>query len=287
MAHNLSEADNYNATVSVPDNGDAAVVASVETAFQALTNRTNKHKLDLSFLATSGRTTTDGIKRLRQVADLAALAALVVGAGDAGMAVTVRRVGVYLYEHGVAAGFANGVTSVAASGNTGVWFAVGYGPNLNNVPFGVPALNNVGQILSTAVPNRFLSHSELNQNATGITRTNRGATSVTTFNNASDVLTLNSLVAGDILDLSLVCHAQQTTGGEGFVALAVVDNGVTTQLAIAHVTQVGAVVVLHLRAKHTVSANGNVQVRPQIATNGTGTLTVFSPLKISAVVHRL
>lgn len=39
MAHNLTEADTYTANVSVPDAADARTAASVETPFQALTNR--------------------------------------------------------------------------------------------------------------------------------------------------------------------------------------------------------------------------------------------------------
>lgn len=39
MAHNLTETDTYTANVSVPDGGDARLAASVETPFQALTNR--------------------------------------------------------------------------------------------------------------------------------------------------------------------------------------------------------------------------------------------------------
>lgn len=39
MAHNLTETDAYTANVSVPDAADARTAASVETPFQALTNR--------------------------------------------------------------------------------------------------------------------------------------------------------------------------------------------------------------------------------------------------------
>lgn len=39
MAHNLTETDTYTANVSVPDAADARTAASVETPFQALTNR--------------------------------------------------------------------------------------------------------------------------------------------------------------------------------------------------------------------------------------------------------
>lgn len=39
MAHNLTETDTYTANVSVPDGADSRTAASVETPFQALTNR--------------------------------------------------------------------------------------------------------------------------------------------------------------------------------------------------------------------------------------------------------
>jgi hypothetical protein len=39
MAHNLTETDTYTANVSVPDGADNRTAASVETPFQALTNR--------------------------------------------------------------------------------------------------------------------------------------------------------------------------------------------------------------------------------------------------------
>jgi hypothetical protein len=41
MAHALTEADAFTGSVTVPDGGDARTAASVETPFQALTNRTN------------------------------------------------------------------------------------------------------------------------------------------------------------------------------------------------------------------------------------------------------
>lgn len=40
MAHNLTETSTFTANVSVPDAGDARTAASVETPFQAVTNRT-------------------------------------------------------------------------------------------------------------------------------------------------------------------------------------------------------------------------------------------------------
>lgn len=40
MAHNLTESSSFTTNVSVPDGGDARTAASVETPFQALTNRT-------------------------------------------------------------------------------------------------------------------------------------------------------------------------------------------------------------------------------------------------------
>lgn len=41
MAHGLTESDTFDATVTVPDDGDTSNVNSVNTAFQALANRTN------------------------------------------------------------------------------------------------------------------------------------------------------------------------------------------------------------------------------------------------------
>ncbi len=48
MAKDLTPAGSYNPTVTVPENGDARTAGSVETAFQALTDRTddNKTRLD-------------------------------------------------------------------------------------------------------------------------------------------------------------------------------------------------------------------------------------------------
>lgn len=40
MAHTLTEADDYNATVTVPDDGDDLLDTSVESGFQSLANRT-------------------------------------------------------------------------------------------------------------------------------------------------------------------------------------------------------------------------------------------------------
>ena len=41
MAHTLTDADTYSATVTVPDDGDTLSAASVETGFQNLADRTN------------------------------------------------------------------------------------------------------------------------------------------------------------------------------------------------------------------------------------------------------
>lgn len=48
MAHNLTESEAYTANVSIPDDGDARNAASVESAYQALANRTKylKAKVD-------------------------------------------------------------------------------------------------------------------------------------------------------------------------------------------------------------------------------------------------
>lgn len=49
MAKNLTETSTFTANVSVPEGGNARTAASIETAFQALTNRTRKlnDRLDL------------------------------------------------------------------------------------------------------------------------------------------------------------------------------------------------------------------------------------------------
>jgi hypothetical protein len=153
MAHDLTEADAFTATVKVPDEGDDATAQSIEDAAQALANRTNHHEIDLAFLFTGGRTATDGAKHVRRVANIAALQAINGGSGLNGECAIVDAVGLYVYSNSDATA-ADGNWIVAPGSGGGRWRHVIF--SLLNAAQGIPRLDATTKVPAAQIPNRLI-----------------------------------------------------------------------------------------------------------------------------------
>ena len=112
MPTNLTETATYDATITVPADGDARTALSVEIPFQALANRSK-------YLNTL--TGTTGVTKIKTVADNAALKALTgMATGDVVKQTDIRVL--YVYDSGSATPEHNGIIVEPTTGG-GRWFA--------------------------------------------------------------------------------------------------------------------------------------------------------------------
>lgn len=112
MPTNLTETSTFDATITVPADGDARTAASVEVPFQALANRSK-------YLKTLTETT--GITKIKTVADNAALKALTgMASGDVVKQTDIKVI--YIYDSGLATAEHNGIIVEPTTGG-GRWVA--------------------------------------------------------------------------------------------------------------------------------------------------------------------
>lgn len=230
MAKNLTEVDTYTANVVVPEEGDDATALSVEVAAQDMTDRIKfllEHIKYLSSLdnTTGSRVSTKGVKHVRLLADIAALQAVVGGAGVDGECAYVDSVdGLYVY---------NSASSTAADGNWvvqpssggGRWFRHDYA--LLNVANGIPRLDGSTKIPVTQLTNRLVS---VETKETGLTNSDDSAafdtennTNFQLLGDGNHALTVTPVV-GDILVIDAFLRAKTTSAGDPGEVMMRVDG---------------------------------------------------------------
>ena len=133
MSHTYTDGTTYAASITLPDDGDAGGVLSVNTAFQGLADRTNVLYQTL---------TATGIKRAQYFASAAALRGQTASIGDFAV---VSGLGVYNFVSLIGTQTDNGVTLITPTGGGGYWVAVGLGRSALGAANGVPQLDSGGQ----------------------------------------------------------------------------------------------------------------------------------------------
>jgi hypothetical protein len=282
MAHDLTDADSYAATVKVPDEGDDATAESIEDAAQALANRTNHHEIDLAFLFTGGRTATDGAKHVRRVANIAALQAINGGSGLNGECAIVDAIGLYVYSNSDATA-ADGNWIVAPGSGGGRWRHVLF--SLLNAAQGIPRLDVSTKVPVAQLTNRLVSVDVNEQSigaAPGSAFASRSATSFADMGSATYQLDVTT-VAGDILIIDVIVLVKTANSTETGEVKLVVDGNSKLLLPFAYNDDKHTILNFHQKFVATdASTNIKLQWR-SVAGDG---VDAFEPFMIRCQVFR-
>lgn len=283
MSHALTETPTKGSTVTVPDDGDGATGASVETPFQALADRVAwcEDALD----------TTGGNHPIKSVNSLAALTGL--GGLASGDVRIVAGYGLYRFTAGdVTAAFSPWVVTHAS----GRWFHATYSSIADS---------DVGATLATLTAGKL----PIARHTNGIVRTAEttyastwgsvipGSTSTTASWVDSTVDHIeSSLQVGDIVEITVVgwTNASAVAPAYSWVRLSVIDDTAgsttgptTTNYDDDQVRIDGSTATqFHLRIRHVVTAAGQLQAILQLQANGADAARLLYPTRINTVVIR-
>jgi len=283
MSHALTETPTKGSTVTVPDDGDGATGASVETPFQALTDRVAWCE---DAIDTSG-----GKHPLKTVNALAALT------GIAGPSNGDQRIvtGYGLYQ------FVAGDTTTAFS----PWVVTHASGRWFHATYSSIADSGVGALLATLSGGKL----PIARHTNGIVRTNETAytgtwgsviagastTGAAWFPTSVDHVE-SSLQVGDIVEITayLYCNASGPAPAYCWARLSVVDDSAgsttgptTTDYDDDQARMDGTEAtqrVIHVR--HVVTAAGQLVATAEIQANGADAARLLYPSKITAVVIR-
>lgn len=246
MSEEYTPADAIPSTVTIPVDGEDATAAVFNTGTKDVADRTKAIQNGLEHIATAqslttSRNTTDGAKRFRTVADLAALGALSVGSAnnkEIALVLDISDAPVpYVYYHGdTTTVFSPFVINAASS--TGRWFWLGTGL-LGNQP-GLPYVDGSGNIqgpsvggLNAKLQNRVVAiNGNWYSSPDDETETEIVSSNTNSYVEAA-AFTLTGLAVGDKIHLVFTCHANVTNsvdGSNAVVGLFVDDTRLETAL---------------------------------------------------------
>lgn len=268
MPTNLTETSTFDATITVPADGDARTAASVVTPFQSLANRSK-------YLKTLTETT--GVQKIRSVADNAALKALTgMASGDVVKQDDIRVI--YVYDSGSATPEHNGIIVEPTTGG-GRWFA----------DFSAITVEDAnGDARLTLNPRNAVVAQDYQETSSGTTL------NFTVADLPFGPTITMALKAGDVVMLDAFTNffSAAVTAGRHAVAIQETHSSVTTVLANSLRLSSGEVTPndapMHPMTRYTVPANATYEFRMvAIIISGSSTApTVYSPWQLRAMAIR-